>query len=698
MQSVRRADGSSNSEFGLGRAGCVLVATLALSFLALVALGWRVAAYPTGVSDLAAYFLPKYQYAADRLAAGELPYWNPYEFGGIPFIATIQPAVFYPPLRLAYGLLDGESAYVACFFLHIVMAAAGTLLMMRSFGAGLWPAVLASLWVVQPTWLMRVWDHPVYIWGVAWIPILLLLLRELTKRPSPRVAGLLAITAASQVLSGYPPMVLATGYLLLVSLPFLFAEAPAAGEAREIRRFFTFLLIAISCTALITAVQILPTIQLALTTDRAGEAATTAAMVGRLSELGHQMAFWIGVPRPTVGEALEQLWVRFGPFLLALVGAGILLRWRSPLVWLGAAGLVLSALLPLRVYQAMPFSGLVRFALEWDYIAPLMVYTSAGLGLDAIRRRHLGSEAQAALLTFVVAGLTLIWNWQLIDPGWKKIEVDLDLAIPADVLTACQLEDNQYRGFWSLGQWRGGTMRSGVSSISGYEQSLIPARSAQLSQRLGIGNGGVTGSTARLIVRDRHASARMALRCLVMMRSPALEKEGLERIHRSGGRSAGYLFPEALPRARLAFDYRVAASPEEALSLVFSERPEVVILEENPEPMAKCLDVAASTVELIGDAPEHVVARVTTPCPAYLVLADTMAPGWTAQLDGTAAPILRADFAFRAVRVPAGRHTVDFRYDAPLARVGLVLSVLGVLCVLVLVLFGGQVGLRRSDS
>ena len=39
-----------------------------------------------------------YQYA--RLAAGELPLWNPYNNGGLPFIADTQAAVFYPP-RLA---------------------------------------------------------------------------------------------------------------------------------------------------------------------------------------------------------------------------------------------------------------------------------------------------------------------------------------------------------------------------------------------------------------------------------------------------------------------------------------------------------------------------------------------------------------------------------------------------------------------
>ena len=46
----------------------------------------------------------------------------------------------------------------------------------------------------------------------------------------------------------------------------------------------------------------------------------------------------------------------------------------------------------------------------------------------------------------------------------------------------------------------------------------------------------------------------------------------------------------------------------------------------------------------------------------YLVLNDALVPGWSATVDGRAAPIIRADYAFRAVPVPAGDHDVMMRY------------------------------------
>jgi membrane protein YfhO len=46
-----------------------------------------------------------------------------------------------------------------------------------------------------------------------------------------------------------------------------------------------------------------------------------------------------------------------------------------------------------------------------------------------------------------------------------------------------------------------------------------------------------------------------------------------------------------------------------------------------------------------------------------LVLTDAFYPGWQATIDGRGTSILRADYAFRAVSVPAGRHVVEFRYQ-----------------------------------
>ncbi len=46
----------------------------------------------------------------------------------------------------------------------------------------------------------------------------------------------------------------------------------------------------------------------------------------------------------------------------------------------------------------------------------------------------------------------------------------------------------------------------------------------------------------------------------------------------------------------------------------------------------------------------------------FLVAADSYYPGWEASVDGIAARIYPTDVAFRGVRVPAGKHTIEFRF------------------------------------
>ncbi len=60
---------------------------------------------------------------------------------------------------------------------------------------------------------------------------------------------------------------------------------------------------------------------------------------------------------------------------------------------------------------------------------------------------------------------------------------------------------------------------------------------------------------------------------------------------------------------------------------------------------------------------EGAVLVVRTEGPGgFLVVSDAFVPGWTATVDGREASLLRADFAFRAVPVPAGSHEVVFCY------------------------------------
>jgi uncharacterized membrane protein YfhO len=91
--------------------------------------------------------------------------------------------------------------------------------------------------------------------------------------------------------------------------------------------------------------------------------------------------------------------------------------------------------------------------------------------------------------------------------------------------------------------------------------------------------------------------------------------------------------------------------------------------------------------------------RVSLAQDAWLLVIEAYAPGWRAYVrEGDSGehevPVLRGDFAFRAVRLPAGEHHVRFRYEPAAFRLGLFLAGLALM---LLAGWGGTVLSRRRE-
>ncbi len=91
---------------------------------------------------------------------------------------------------------------------------------------------------------------------------------------------------------------------------------------------------------------------------------------------------------------------------------------------------------------------------------------------------------------------------------------------------------------------------------------------------------------------------------------------------------------------------------------------------------------AAGSARIVEDEPERVVIEADAGRRALLVLADVHYPGWKAELDGEEVPIERVDYLLRGVALPAGSHTVEFRYEPLSWRIGWITSLVALLVLL----------------
>jgi Bacterial membrane protein YfhO len=145
----------------------------------------------------------------------------------------------------------------------------------------------------------------------------------------------------------------------------------------------------------------------------------------------------------------------------------------------------------------------------------------------------------------------------------------------------------------------------------------------------------------------------------------------------------------ALPRATIVGRYEVV-QPDSAIidsvSLGTQDLAQVTYLASDPHLELGPVDGARATIE--SYRLNDVTIKVSTPGPGLLRLSDEWYPDWKATVDGKPAPILRADYLLRAVPIPAGEHTVVFRYSSPAVRNGLMLTLASLVVVLLLIVFG----------
>ncbi len=150
------------------------------------------------------------RFILDSIRNRELPLWNPYLFGGIPFLAAGQHSALYP-LSLIYYVLPLDKAYGWFTVVNLGLAGVFMFIFMRTLGFRRPSATLAGVAYQLSGFMIVSAVFPMIIAAAAWLPLILALIeRVIQQAPAIRgrpaavpwvIAGAVAI--AMHILAGH---------------------------------------------------------------------------------------------------------------------------------------------------------------------------------------------------------------------------------------------------------------------------------------------------------------------------------------------------------------------------------------------------------------------------------------------------------------------------------------------------------------
>ena len=215
----------------LWAAATYAVATLLLAWPALLG---RFLVNPRSDQYIAGYAFREFAASALR-ETGSIPLWNPYLFGGMPYVAAMHGDIFYPTFLLRL-LLPPDAGMTWGMILHVFLAGLFAFVFLRAVGVGFFGALIGGLAYLLGGNLAGLVSpgHDGKMFVAALLPLVLFMVHRGVRDGRLWAWGGLAISVMLAVLSPHPQLL---QYLLLVAGAYaLFCALSRDGEGEALPR------------------------------------------------------------------------------------------------------------------------------------------------------------------------------------------------------------------------------------------------------------------------------------------------------------------------------------------------------------------------------------------------------------------------------------------------------------------------------
>jgi hypothetical protein len=670
--------------------------------------------YNPWLADNAHEYVPWQGFARGSLRAGVLPQWDPYVLSGAPVLANPQSSLF-TPLNLPVWILPFNYGIGFASVLKLWLAGLGAFLLGRRLGLGFWPSLVVGVAFGWAPFLI-VWnqlDTVTNVWAVfPWV----MLAAECVCDGGGPAAGVGLVAASAVALAGGHPgsqIHVYTGVLVYTGVRL--ALARGVSRRRRLVRAAA-VLVAMGLAVMVTAVALLPA-WLLIPGSASAHIEQSGGAVRSLSSLRTLLFpdWWgrpsaLSVPSPA-NFTEETFYVGTAPLLLALVAMTTRVDWRrkAPFAVLAVLGLAVPLGVP-------PVHTLFADVAPWSHVRNSRMIALDDFGLDVLAgfgaRDLLAGEARRRAWAVVGAGLLAgVVAAAAIGPDGESLH-----RLSQHFLHGVSYASAPVLALTSVVWWTLFALALGLVFVIARRAGplapllLVAVVAADLGHFL---DGYQPVAPARDVYGFTPASIAFVQSHVGHFRATGLGYDLLAdisipyRIRDMGGYDPPlpdraywaflddprvpfniHLFvPSVTARNRRALDdlgvrYVFAARPATAprqpgFRLVYRGRDGRVYENLRARPRAFVVG-GAGTVRFTHDGDQVVALRASMRTAGRVVLADRYAPGWSVTVDGRPARPRRYDSVIRSVRVPAGTHTVIWRYETPGLRAGAAISTLGI--------------------
>jgi hypothetical protein len=692
-------------------------------------------------TDQAEVFYPSSVFATTAIRSGQIPMWLPFSFNGIPIMEFgTGYAPLYPPKLLAMTVLSPIRQHEVMLFSHLLLAGIGMYALLRCWGAnGLGAVFGAIVWELngQQAFFLT-FEAPAIT--AAWLPLMMLGATLAIKRQS---IGWAVATGAAMGMSLLGNVFLSYVSSWVLICWYLFLTLSAAhklflNRQRRAGFFCLFLpLISAAVAAILGAASWLSLFGLLSHVHRSaetlqyqtGEAIPLLVFLRAIilpvsaADIANKLpdfAFCAFVGVPALILAVAAIFRRTAPvvlsFLLALVSAGMILGIRPIIMFFRLV---------------LPYFGAMHLRLAYPLFCFAMAALAA-LGITEVSKRFRGFRQRrrlllglGLLLIAVESGQLILFAW-IVNPTqparaeWLFPETPLitNLKERQGAFHVLPVSFRDPAGNWTPPVLAGKVnVIFGLRSGSGYE-SLLPLSTVNLWRA--VEQGGVVGGKLPPAYRPYFYHDRLPVGLLEKLSigfiatPPGTEPRDVDGsdVVGNGTLQLVYQGPDgrifrlvrALPRVFLVPSVVVAPDPEASLRMLidkgFDARRAAIVVGENaasktglPRLDPSVAEEAGAMAGIVRDRLNEVEVETNSPHAAMLVLNDSWDAGWVARVDGQRQPLLKVNYNFRGVVVPAGNHRVVFLYRPSLLLIGLGISGLAIFLLLV---FCATEALRRA--